>query len=99
MKPHFTPEQRERFCREVEARRRHRLWASLVLLVAVVGPMTYLWLRGAPAPRWLLLVILIPLVAVVQWFGYSGRQCPNCGKYIGRTYRPQYCPYCAAPLS
>lgn len=66
------------------------------------------WVLDAIVSVWLL-AILLPIVGLVAFFWYAGRQivqssCPNCGNYVQILKSSvkdgvQLCPYCTQPFS
>jgi len=97
----YTPQQKAEFKAEFAVRRRRRWLGVAVIFIAVLvvvltgnrigGP-----LLGIGAAVWQPVGVVVVLGAVV--FSLINWRCPACGRYLGRTINPAFCPRCGIAL-
>jgi len=97
----YTPQQKAEFKEEFAVRRRRRWLAVAVILATVVvmvvagtRPGGILFGIGVATIRAACVVIVLgaAVLSIVNW------RCPACGRYMGRTINPAFCPRCGIAL-
>lgn len=97
----YTDQQKKEFKAAFAIKRRRR-WLILlpvlaaVIFIVIVGRRPEGTLLGLHAAVWQPIIFAVVLAAVV--FGFINWRCPACGRYLGRTFNPAYCPRCGIPL-
>lgn len=97
----YTPQQKAEFRAEFAVRRRRRWLGVAVILVAVVvmvlaGRRPGGTVLGIGPATWQPIGIVVVLGAVI--FSLINWRCPACGRYLGRTFNPAFCPRCGIAL-
>jgi len=98
----YTDQQKAEFKAAFAAKRR-RQWQLVVLpalaaviVIVIVGGRPEGMLLGLSAAVWRPVAFAVVLAAVV--FSFINWRCPACGRYLGRTFNPEYCSHCGIPL-
>ena len=97
-----TDQQKREFKAAFAAKRR-RQWLlvllpvlAAVIVIVIVGRRPEGILLGVSAAVWRPVAFAVVIAAVV--FSFINWRCPACGRYLGRTFNPAYCPRCGIPL-
>jgi hypothetical protein len=83
-------------------RRRNRQWAASGFIIAVVLPIMFLTGRSNARlfglPQNITTGIMFGAVIVVLVFSLTNWRCPECNKYLGKRWNPQFCSHCGVQL-
>ena len=96
----YTDQQQQNFKKQYAVRRRRQLFVGLPLILIAIAFVAQnkgagIYLGGIPitgvAPL-LIIAVGVLLFSVMNW------RCPACGKYLGESFNPEFCPKCGVTL-
>ncbi len=97
----YTEQQLVTFKEEFAAKRRRQILAVIpalaaVVAIAVLGDTAGSAFLGLSAAVWR--PVGIAVVVGVAGFSLLNWRCPACGRYLGRSFNPAFCPKCGVAL-
>jgi hypothetical protein len=98
----YTDRQKAEFKAEFAVKRRRQWQFALlpaltaVVVIAIVSNKQVGTFLGIGVAVWRPIAFAVVIAAVV--FSLVNWRCPACGRSLGRTFNPGYCPRCGIPL-
>ena len=83
-------------------RRRNRQWLASGLILVLIVPNILLRqgdsFRLFGLPENIGIAVFMAIVIGVVIFSLTNWRCPECNKYLGKTFNPSYCSRCGTQL-